>query len=538
MKRVSTSSPMQRPLVADYLSPQAAIKPFFNYEVTDEAFKARLQKIQQQTYKREELTAIITQFMKPYGISPQAQTHLQQLAAGGYAIVGGQQVGVFTGPLYSVHKAITVIQMAKQQSAKLGVAVVPIFWVAGEDHDIDEINHTYTHSNSTVQKRTYGERITKKTMASKTPITEDAIDKLIRKVVQDYGETAYTTKMLAQLQEAAQKSATFTDFFMYLMQTLFADAGLLFIDAADDNFRTYESEYFVRLIEAAVPIAEQVAMQEQQLDEAGYGTPIFANAQGANLFYVLDGERHLLVREGENFINAAQQLQFTKQQLVDIARNTPQNLSNNVVTRPLMQEMTLPVLAFVGGPGELAYWATLKPAFEALQLDMPIFVPRYHITLVTRQTEQTLAHLDLTVEQALQGEAQQKRDAFIAEVQDTEALAQVEAMKQQLAASYAKLEAHLSTQQINLQRIVTKNQEFHQQQFLYLQKQIGNDVKLKHQVVLSRYEQVQNELQPNNGPQERTYNPYQYINLYGESLINDLLTLSDFTFTSHNIVYL
>ncbi len=95
------------------------------------------------------------------------------------------------------------------------------------------------------------------------------------------------------------------------------------------------------------------------------------------------------------FINETANVTFTKEELHDIANNNPEKLSNNVVTRPLMQEMTIPVLAFVGGPGELAYWATLKDAFDVLNLQMPIIVPRLNLTFITRQVEQLLEELSV-----------------------------------------------------------------------------------------------------------------------------------------------
>lgn len=128
---------------------------------------------------------------------------------------------------------------------------------------------------------------------------------------------------------------------------------------------------------------------------------------------------------------------------MEIAEKHPERLSNNVVTRPLMQEMVLPVLAFVGGPGELAYWATLKNAFTALDLQMPIFAPRLHITIVTRHVEQLLQEYQLTVADVWDGKALQLKEQFIADVQDDEAKRQIQAMRQMITEKYKELAGYL-----------------------------------------------------------------------------------------------
>ncbi|MEH7148824.1 bacillithiol biosynthesis protein BshC, partial [Priestia megaterium] len=105
--------------------------------------------------------------------------------------------------------------------------------------------------------------------------------------------------------------------------------------------------------------------KENEFERVGYDKPIFATNEAANLFYVKDGERHLLERRHHQFVNLAANIKLSREELLAIAEKHPEQFRNNVVTRPLMQEMALPVLAFVGGPGELAYWATLKDAFVA-----------------------------------------------------------------------------------------------------------------------------------------------------------------------------
>ncbi len=538
MKLESIQVPVKNRVLADYWSPNTAIHEFFEYEYNDKSFEKRAKYLEQRACDQKELTAIIRQFMEPLGLSEKANEHLQQLEQGAVAVVGGQQAGVLTGPLYSVHKAISVISLAKEQSEKLQRPVVPIFWIAGEDHDLEEINHTFTMHDMDIKKRAYGERSRRKTMASTTSINKEAMVQLINTIIKDFGETAHTEKMFNQLLEALNNSETFTDFFARLMNELFKEEGLLMIDAADVNFRHYERNNFVQLINHSEEIAKLVTEKEAVLESAGYGKPILATDDAANLFYVKDGERFLLERRHDQFINLAANIKLSREELLTIAENHPEQLSNNVVTRPLMQEMTLPVLAFVGGPGELAYWATLKDAFSMLGLQMPIFAPRLNITIVTRHVEQLLGEYHLTVTDVLDGKAMALKEQFIAEVQDDEAKRQILEMQQLVLEKYATLEQYFAQQHMSLDKILEKNKENHVRQFEYLQQKVEQTVLSKHETTIRKFMTLQNELYPNDGFQERSYNPYQYINEFGPTLIDEMLKKTYSVGNHHYLLYL
>ncbi|WP_342442644.1 bacillithiol biosynthesis cysteine-adding enzyme BshC [Lysinibacillus sp. FSL K6-0057] len=538
MKLESIQVPIKNHVLADYWSPNTAIHQFFEYDYNDQAFEKRAEHLAQYTRDQKELTAIIRQFMEPLGLSQKTNEHLEQLEQGAMVIVGGQQAGILTGPLYSVHKAISVIALAKEQSAKLQQPVIPVFWIAGEDHDLEEINHTYTVHGELLKKRTYGERSRRKTMASATALNKESMTQLINTIIRDIGETEYTEALIKQLVDALNGSETFTDFFACLMHQLFKEEGLLLIDAADFQFRQFESKYFAQIIQSNEEIARVVTEKEEELERAGYGKPILATYEAANLFYVEDGERHLLERKNDLFVNLAANLKFTQEELLEIALNHPERLSNNVVTRPLMQEMTLPVLAFVGGPGELAYWATLKNAFSALDLQMPIFAPRLHITIVTRHVEQLLREHQLTVTDVWEGKALQMKERFIADVQDIEAKRQIQAMQQLLTEKYEELASYLEKQHLHLDKILEKNQENHAKQLDYLQQKIEQTVLSKHETTIRKFMTLQNELYPNDGFQERTFNPYQYFNEFGPMLIAEMLKQNYSIGKHHYLLYL
>lgn len=530
--------PVSNKLLADYWSGSEELLSFFEYKYNDEAFKTRYDYLKSNHFYSAELSGIIRQYMEPFGISKKVEENLTALANGSVAVVGGQQAGILTGPLYSVHKAISVILLAKEQSSKLGAKIVPIFWIAGEDHDLDEINHTFTIVDGSIRKRVYSERTKLKTMASTTNINKEELKILISTIFKDYGETEYTQTLYKNCIMQLEQSATFTDFFARLMNELFKTEGLLMIDAAYEPFRKLESEYFIKIIELNEQIAEAVVEKEQLLSGAGFGNPIEASPESANLFYVQEGERFLLERNADFYQDASGFIKLTKEQLFEIAKNNPEMLSNNVVTRPLMQEMTIPVLAFVGGPGELAYWATLKDAFNVLDLQMPILAPRLNITLVERKIDQLLSTYQLSLLDIINGKAKSLKAEYIDRVQDTQAKEQLEALSVLVKEHYRKLDAHLKSQQIELQLLVDKNIKYHEKQFDYLSKKIEQQVLIKHKKTIRQFDAMQLEIYPNDSLQERVYNPFQYLNHYGPSLIRDLCSLPLKIANKHYVIIL
>ncbi|MGE7934391.1 bacillithiol biosynthesis cysteine-adding enzyme BshC [Viridibacillus arvi] len=538
MKLEQIDVPVTNQLLVDYRNQESTISSFFHYTNEDESFEKRFEELKNHPIRRAELVKVIREFMEPLEKSVKVEQHLKELEDNAVVVVGGQQAGLLTGPLYSVHKAISVLLLAKEQRAKLDIPVVPVFWIAGEDHDIDEINHTFTVLNGRLQKHIHPDRSKKKTMASTTILDIEDTRKFIKNVFQQYGETAYTEDLLAKIDTFLVKSHTYTDFFTQLMHWFFKEEGLLLLDAADPKLRAYEAPYFERLVNHSEEIAAVVSSREALLADNGYGTPIGATKENANLFYVKEGERFLLERKDGKFINDVANVQFTKEELLQLATEQPACLSNNVVTRPLMQDMVLPVLAFVGGPGELAYWSTLKDAFELLDMKVPVFVPRMNMTLVNRQVGHLIEDHDLTITEVLCGKVAKMHQTFVNEVYDDAAKETIEKTKALLQQQYVELQKHLHNNNVHLDKVVIKNLDIHENQLDFLLKKIEAEVLLQHDVTIRKFTEMEGHLIPEGNLMERIFNPFQYMNEYGMTLIDDILQLPLEVSELHQVIYI
>ena len=537
MKLERVSSPIPNKLLSEYWANETWVKSFFSYNVNDEGFRERLDWVQQQTYDRAQLAKVVRSYMAPYTISQKAEQHLQQLSNDAVVVVGGQQAGILTGPLFSVYKAISVILIAKQQQDKLRVPVVPLFWIAGEDHDIDEINHTYTMEIDRVIKRIFGEPSRIKKMASYTDFNKEQLRMYVQSIFKDYGETEYSAELLQRVLAPINTTSTFTEYFTALFNELFVEEGLLLIDAAYEPFRKMQSGYFTKLIERNEQIANAVVAQEREFTQLGFAAPIEATSTNANLFYVEQGERFLLERKEGQYVNALKGVHKSKSELIELAQQHPEQLSNNVVTRPLMQEMSIPVLAFVGGPGELAYWATLKTAFEAAGLRMPLFIPRLSVTVVGRKAQYAMQQSHLKVADAFDNRIEQLKSQYIEQQKNDDISETIANMEQQLLLQYETLATQLEVEDVHLDKTLARNEHYHQQQFDYLKRKIQEQYEVKHEAMLRQMNIVQAQLLPNGKPQERLYSVYQLENDFGTSVIKQIMQTVEPIEKQHIVLY-
>ncbi|MFC6038236.1 bacillithiol biosynthesis cysteine-adding enzyme BshC [Paenisporosarcina macmurdoensis] len=524
MKFDQIDQPNSSPFLVDFHAQKKELSTFFHYLPNKTSYENRAISLKSHQVNRIQLANVVREYMMQFPQNDEVDIHLSELEKDALVVIGGQQAGLLTGPLYSVHKALSIILLAKQQRQALGIPVVPVFWIAGEDHDLDEINSTFTLNQGRLQKHTYNDRPNRKQMASETAVEAEKLQSFIRDVFKQFTETIYTKELLRKCLDMTQQVSSYSHFFAVMMHDFFSNEGLLLIDAAYQPLRKYESPYFVKMIEQAQEIASLVVDQESRFQQAGYGQPILASEDSSNLFIVENGERFLLKYINGVFLNETAGLRFSRQQLIDIAINQPERLSNNVVTRPLMQEMVFPVLAFIGGPGELAYWATFKTMFEHFDMELPVMVPRLSISIVDKKSKQYLDELDLPVESVFNGELQSHKQKFIDDIKDDDAEAMIREIQQSLEEQYQRLDNHLSNAGPTLNIITKKNLELHNKQFLYLSRKIEDTNLLRHEVKIRKFNQIEGTLFPEYTLQERWFSPLLFLNEIGPTFIDDLLS--------------
>ncbi|MGI2327298.1 bacillithiol biosynthesis cysteine-adding enzyme BshC [Planococcus sp. YIM B11945] len=525
-------------LMQHYINGEHTIRRYFTHEPSMEALAERLETLRNHGADREKLAGILRNYMGAREISPAAEAHLADLENGAPVVVTGQQAGLLTGPLYTVHKAISVIVLARQASEQLGTKVVPIFWIAGEDHDLAEISHMYREVNHRIDKLNFPHTEYGKHSASTAILNKEKMHGYLNEYFRSLPETEHSKKLHELAFGFLEESQTYTDYFAAFLNYFFKEEGLLYIDAADSKLRQYESSYFVKMIERSEAIAEKVYTAEQALVTDGYSAVIGAEAQAANLFVTVNGERILLQREDDLFVGNNGAVSFSFDELMEVAKTAPERLSNNVVTRPLMQELVFPVLTFVGGPGEIAYWAALKGAFTVMGMEMPVIMPRLSMTLVNRQVQSLLEKYKLTFGDVVNGrEIAVLRNELLESVREQEAESLVDQLQKTLQKEYQKIDEQFSKVSKGLAPLVEKNLQIHLKQLSFLKHKLQDEVLLQNSTQFNHYALIENELLPNYGFQERIFTPFPYMNEYGIDLVKDLLQLPIQYDKNHKIIY-
>lgn len=531
MEMLNLSLQSGNPFVTDYLAQSKEVMDFFHYSFLEEAsYKERIKELQSRQFMRSEVADYIQKYMKKFSLSPAVLESISKLRKeNSVVVIGGQQAGMLTGPLYSIHKVISIILLAEQKEKELGIPVVPVFWIAGEDHDYLEINHIYTPGKEKMQKTVYPEKVLEKKMASDIPLNQEICKKWMEEVVESFGETEYTQPLLRLLKESADQSTTFVDLFSHLTMRLFQQYGLLLVDSGDKDIRLLEKEIFLKQISQFQKIAASVMEQQEMVKNRGYSLVIEMSENPVNLFYYDDNlqERVLLQYDAEKqlFIGKNSSIQFTSSQLQEIASEFPNKLSNNVVTRPMTQDLLFPTLAFIGGPGEIAYWAELKKAFEHMGIKMPPIVPRLNITFLERGVEADIQELDLDVLDVLINGTKEKCAQFLQSVSNETVEGLVDDMKQYLQANYRKLEEEITKEAKGLLPLLAKNESFLISQLEFFQGKVADSVKLKHEVIVNKFNRIERNLKPEGSLQERIWNITYFLNKYGLDFLDGMMEL-------------
>jgi len=514
---------------SDYVKSLPHVKDFFHYDVKEvKVYEKRYQDLMERYFNRKELVQTIEAYMRQFGLSEEVQKNLELLQQeDSVVVIGGQQAGLLTGPLYTIHKVISIIKLAEEQSRLLQKTVIPVFWIAGEDHDVDEVNHIFVENDEVYKKKSLYSDHSTKAMISDVVFEQGQMEKWLKEVFLSFEETSFTKELYEQVLAFSEKSANYTEFFAYIINHLFARYGLLLIDSADACFRHMQSAFLEQLILQHNEINAEVLSQQSHIREFGYSCAITIDERNANLFYYENKDRVLLEynHEKDLFQGKNSEIEFTMEELIMIARNTPEKLSNNVVTRPLMQEQMFPVLAFISGPGEIAYWAELQKAFEHLEMKMPVIVPRMNITILEQKIKKDLVEADMDLYEALVQGAGKAKERYLVSVTDDTILLLQQKLKEQFSRNHEMLSQAALLIDKGLSPLLKKNADLISAQIDFISERIEQSIEGQHKHMLSRFSRIDNALRPNNGPQERTINTFYFLNQYGTEWIDEVMAL-------------
>ena len=342
-------------------------------------------------------------------LSAKTRAHLDALRApDGVAVVTGQQVGLFTGPIYTVYKTLTALQLAERIEAETGRPAAPVFWLHGEDHDFAEV------ATARLLRRNQLAEVGLPAPAYEGhncgPVGSLTFEDELRAALDELDAVLPDSDFKPPLMEAARAAyapgTPLLTGFARLLRALLPGGGLVFANPNDRRLKEQAAPLFRRAIETSTAASERVNTAGQRLEDQGFHAQV--TARPPNLF-LLDEDGRLPLDhtpEADAFTLRETERTFSEAELLDLVDTAPERFSPNVVLRPLMQDILLPTAAYVAGPSEVAYWGQLGDVYEHFGVEQPLVYPRASATLVEGKVDKVLRKFELDAD-AFDGNAEQ-----------------------------------------------------------------------------------------------------------------------------------
>lgn len=509
----STNIPYQQTgyfssFICDYLNEAESIKPFYNRFPSLENFKEQIEE-KKKSFRNDSRAILVEVLQNQYSsvnTSNLTQDNIQLLEQENtFTITTGHQLNLFTGPLYFLYKIISTINLCEELSETYPKQnFVPIYWMATEDHDFEEINFFNFKENKVEWKRGFGGVVGE--------LSTDGLDEVYKTFAEQLGPGKNAEMLKGLFSKAYLNYPNLADATSYLANELFGEYGLVIVDANDKQLKQQFIPYLEKeLIER--PTVTCVSETNKSL------TKVQVNPRDINLFYLQEGSRERIILENNLYRVNNTDIVFTKEEILKHLNEVPECFSPNVLLRPLYQEIILPNLCYIGGGGELAYWLQLKSTFQAFKVPFPMLLLRNSALVINEAQQKKLQRLELNIDELF--------------LKQPDLIARKTKERSDLKIDFSEQKKHLQEQFKDLYIVAKQTdqsfvgavaaQEKKQLKGIEnLEKRLLRAEKRNQSDYLTRVVNLQNELFPKQSLQERQLNFSELYLEYGEELIQKL----------------
>ncbi len=391
--------PQTTKLFASFLDDFSTVNQFYAHAPDEAGVRSAAKEVHLDAGMRRAVVDILREQNKQLDSDATTEKNIERLAAGAVAIVSGQQVGLFSGPAYSIYKALDAIHWADKLT-KSGIDAVPIFWMATEDHDLVEVNQVF-----------FGAR--EETARIALPLSDDAAGGSVGRI--SLGQMAaaaveHAVELLegpglSAIAEALRASyrdgETFGSAFGKFLARLLKGRGLILLDPLDARLHELARPVYRKAVEESQALIGDLAARDKILDKLGFHAQVKVTQQSTLLFLDVNGKRQPLRRRNGGFV--AGDLKLTVRELLAKVDNAPHELTPSVLLRPVLQDSLLPTAAYIGGPAEVAYMAQAQVVYRRVLGRMPAILPRASFTLIEPTVSRALKKYALDFRDALHG---------------------------------------------------------------------------------------------------------------------------------------
>jgi bacillithiol biosynthesis cysteine-adding enzyme BshC len=483
---------------------------------------------------RESLADALAAQSRGFGAGAAALANIEKLRRGARAVVTGQQVGLFGGPLLTLLKAATAVARAKEATDATGVEHVPVFWLASEDHDLDEVDQATLLTKASVERLRIGLESRGGSVGGVR--LGDGVDAALEQA----GEMLGYAPVWELLKEFYTPDATLAGAFARLMARLFAAQGLVVMDAAGRAFHALGRPVLRAAIERAGELEAALLARTSELETAGYHAQVLVKA-GASLLFLMDeetGERQLLRHASGQWKAGGRAL--SESQLLEILEESPERVSPNALLRPVFQDAILPTAAYVGGPAEVAYFAQSAVLYERLLGRLTPVLPRFSATLIEPAIADVMAKDEVSLKDVFEAKTAetltQRLGARAMPIQGKRKLAAVgNAMDAELSA----LIGYLESLDASLGRSAQVSASKMRYQMNRLRRMAATFETQKDASLAKHAQAMMNHLFPDGHPQERVIGGVWFLAQYGDGwdgLIDRLVEEASAMCLGHGVI--
>jgi len=494
-------------IMQDYLDQKAELKPLYNNFPTLENFEKQIaEKAANFDHSnRKVLVETLQMQYQKIEISDATKQNITLLALENtFTITTGHQLNLFSGPLYFLYKIISTINLTKELKSKYpAYNFVPVYWMATEDHDFEEINY-FNFKGKKV-------RWNAESTGPVGRLSTNGLEDLFEVYSKELGSNTNANTLKKLFEDAYLNHENLADATRFLANSLFSSYGLVILDADDSDLKSVFIPFIKEELENQTSFKEVQKSIEKLSDYT-----IQVNPREINLFYIEDKLRERIIFEENKYVVNNTKISFSKDEIFKLLESNPEKFSPNVIMRPLYQEIILPNLCYIGGGGEIAYWLELKAFFDTVNITFPILLVRNSVLLATEKQAKKADNLNLTWKdlfnksENLINDITHKLSPFPIDLTP-----QREALEKQF--DYLFELAEKTDQSFSG---AVKAQEVKQKKGLEnLEKRLLKAQKRKLQDQLQRVTDLQCELFPNYGLQERQTNFSEFYLEKGEQLI-------------------
>jgi bacillithiol synthase len=504
-------------LFRDYTENFRKVKRFYGHSPEWKSVLAAAKKLKFADDRRREVADILRQQNVIFGSGEETGENLSRLEQGAVVVVSGQQVGLFGGPAYAFYKALSAIRASRELS-RAGIEAVPVFWMATEDHDVDEVRHTTFFQGGKLRRCELP-----KLAEDAQPVGRIQLGEEITPVVRE-AEPLLGQNFGEILKESYTPAATYSSAFAHLFARLFDEFGLILLDPLDERLHRVAGPLLQQALAERDKLNQLLLERGKELEHSGYEAQVNVTSRSTLLFSMCGGQRQVISAANGKFVSG-QKTAAREEWLREIEAD-PQCFSPNALFRPVVQDYLLPTVAYFGGPAETAYYAQSQVIYEKLLGRMPVILPRADFTLVDPKGVRILKKYGLQVEDVWQGKQELLKRMYANNVpkklgrEFDKDLREMEKIVKRLHKAIAKVDP-------TIQGTIARAEKRIRYQIEKLRQKAGASLDHHEKIVERHAEFLENLLYPQKGLQSRDLCFLPFLARWGKGALQELAKLAD-----------